>query len=339
MSLPAEGGTYTEIVEPNVNPLAQRYWQTTDVFIRDYWNPDGSTFDCSDPAVGLGNLGLLTPFAADGSIRSDLFITSDGPNLGFYHPGELEPDTTEIAPDITVQQTPTAQSVRTTRNVITKLDDALSFTPLEANPVTDALHFELPLYNLPAIGTPGYQVKRGPMDYLQDRVIIAFGTDGSGQLMARVLPRCQTNKKGKIDLGRKKTESGQLTFNPLFDPNTGEVMWICRDGVQWRGLGGAPTFSSTAPVATAVSGDKATVAFTTPTGDEPYTYTVLQQVGGAGEFTSATLQGSPTVNGSTTTLTVSGLTTSSAYVFKVVAEGANDQTATSTASNSITAVA
>lgn len=339
MSLPATGGIYTEIVEPNVNPLAQRYWQTTDVFIRDYWNPDGTTFDCADPSVGLGNLGLLTPFAADGSIRTDLFITSEGPNLGFYHPGELEPDTTEVAPDINVQQTPTAQSVRTTRNVITKLDDSVSFTPLESNPVTDALHYELPLSNLPALGAPGYQVARGPMDYLQDRVIILFGTDGSGQLMSRVLPRCQTNKKGKIDLGRKKTESGQLTFNPLYDPNTGEVMWICREGTQWRGLAGAPTFSSTAPVATAVSGDKATVAFTTPTGDDPYTYTVLQQVGGAGAFSASTLAGSPTVNSGTTTLTVSGLTTGDSYVFKVVAEGANDVSATSTPSNSITATA
>lgn len=335
-ALPATGANWATAVRPGLNPLSIRYWQTTNIFARDYFNADGTVFDLSNPAVGLGTDGLFTPLAADGSIRTDLFVTSSGTNQGFYHLGELKVDAVDVTPDMTVQETPTASSVRTVRNVLTKLDDEFAFTPLEDTPIIKALRWELPLASVPALGTPGFQMSRGAADYLQNRIFVALGTDGDGNLMYKVFPNCQGKKKGKEELGRKEPDSQELRYSTLVDPATGMVMWEGQDGVQWRGMATSPAFSA-APVATAIAGGKATLAFPTPSGDGPYTYTVLQQSGGAGTYSGATLSGIPNVSGSTTTLTVSALTAGTSYTFQVVAQGTNNQTGTSPASNAITA--
>ncbi|PQM44748.1 hypothetical protein C1Y40_05097 [Mycobacterium talmoniae] len=337
MTLPATGGTWADILQDSLNPLAERYWPITDVLIRDYFNADGTVFNLADPSVGLGAEGVFTPFAADGTLRSDLLITAPAPNLGFYHLGELKEDAMSITPDQTIQQTPTAQSIRSTRNVLTKLDDKIQFTAMESTPLVDALRYELPLSGgLPEYGTPGYQVKRPISDVLQARIIVLLGFDNNdGQRKAEVFPLCYTDKKGKTEMQRKNADSLELTYEPLGDPYTKSVMWICRDGQQWRAAAPGPIFSGV-PVATAVTGLKATIVFPTPTGDSPFTYTVAQQSGGTGSFTASTLSGSPSVSGGNTTLTVSGLTASTAYVFQVTATDANGKSTTATNTASIT---
>lgn len=342
MSLPTTGGNWATELEPTVNPLAVRYWQVTDVLIRDYYNADGTVFSLADESVGLGAEGLFTPFALDGTIRDDLLIYSAEANQGFYHLGLLKEDTTAVSPEQTVQETPTAQYVRTVRNVLTKLDDKVNFTPLEASPLVDYLHYELELSRgIPDIGTAGYQVVRPPTDQLVERIIVLLGVDGNGQLLGKVYPRVITDKKGKTELQRKNPESLELTYSILPDPYSQASEWTCREGVQWRALGGVPKFSTTAPVATAASGAKATISFAVPTGNDmaTATYAVTQQVGGTGAFTASTLQGSPTIADGTVTLTVTGLTASSNYVFVVTATGDNDAVATSPPSNSIAATA
>lgn len=343
MALPSTGGTWSATYEPSLNPLAVRAWQITDVLIKDYVNANGVANNLADPSVGLGVQNLFTPFAEDGTLRQDLLITASGSNQGFYHLGHLKEDAVVITPDITVQETPTAQSVRTVRDVLTKLDDKIMFTPVEATPLVDYLRYELPLaYGIPDAGEAGYQVARPPFDVLVERTVILLGVDGDDQLRAEVFPRVVTDKKGKTELGRKTPESLELTYTALVDPFTQMVSWTCRDGAAWRAQGGYPVFSAVAPVATAVSGLKATVVVAEPTGFDvtDAQYTVAQQVGGSGSYTASTLASgtNPTGRGTgTLTFTVQGLTASSTYKFQVTATGSNDATATTPPSNSITA--
>jgi hypothetical protein len=94
------------------------------------------------------------------------------------------------------------------------------------------------------------------------------------------------------------------------------------------------------PVATAVSGAKATVAVSVPTQSGTYTYSVQQYDVTTKTLTAATLSGSPSVSGGTVTVTVTGLTAGHKYTFAVVLGTTYtdpDVTPTSMASNQITA--
>jgi hypothetical protein len=331
MALPSTGGTWAEVIAPSLNPLAVRYWQITDVLIADYFNSDGTVYNMADPSVGLGTAGVLTPFAADGiSIREDLLITAPGTNQGFYHFGLLKEDATAHTIDQTIQQTPSSQYIRTVRNVLTKLDDKVNFTPIEATPLTDALQFEKPLSGgIQALGTPGYQLVRGNTDVLQERRIILLGVDTDGNLMSKVFPRLTTDKKGKIELSRKNPESLEFTYEPLPDPFSQASMWICRGGTQWLASGDLE-FETTAPVVTPQTGGvTVTAQFPTPIDITDPTYTVTIQSTAGGSFTSGTVSGSPSVSGAFTTITISDLTASTAYnAIQVTATG-GDVTATS----------
>lgn len=322
MALPATGGTWAQALEPSLGPLNERFWQVTHVLIRDY-DPTG-VFSLASPSVGLGSDGLFTPFAADNiSIRQDLLAVGPSPNQGFYDPGMLKEDDAEWTLDETVTPSPSAQYVRSTRGVITKLDDKVHFTPIESNPVVDCLQYELPLQNVPLLGTPGYQVSRGGGDVPVERVIVMIGIDTDANLLARVFPRCVTDKKGKSAMDRKTADSMPLDYTPMLDPFTKKSMWICRAGSQWLGAGNL-NFETTAPVVTPVTGLDAKIVVPTPIDIESPVYTVALQQTAGGAFTAATLSGSPTVSGNLTTVTISGLTASTQYnAAQVTATGTN----------------
>lgn len=310
MTLPATGGTWAQLIEGGLNPLAVRYGQITDIFIRDYYNPDGSVFNMADPRYGLGTVTLpngtttqlVTPFAADGvSIRPDLLVTSPGTNLGFYHVGLLKEDSISLTPDQTMQQTPSAQQVRTSRNVLTKLDDKIVFEPLEETPLVRYLKYELPLQNVPALGTPGLIIPRGNADVPVERVIIALIVDTDGQLIARVLPRVITDKKGKEDLGRKNPYTSALTYELLPCPFSKQVEWSCYAGAQWNASGNFE-FETYPPLATATDATSVSVQFPTPGDITNPTYTA-QIESQSGSLSALTLSGEPVAVGKFTTLT------------------------------------
>lgn len=341
--LPATGGTWAQLIQPGLNPLAIRYGQITDIFIRDYFNPDGSVFNLADPAKGLGPailpdgrvMNLLTPFAADGiSIRSDLLVTAPGPNLGFYHVGLLKEDSTSITPDQTLQQTPSAQQVRSARNVLTKLDDKIAFEPLEETPPVRYLKYELPLQNVPLLGTPNLIIPRGNTDVPVDRIIIAMIVDGDGQLLARVLPHVITDKKGKEELARKNPMTSALTYEVLPCMFSKQAEWICYAGSQWNASGNFE-FETTAPQVTPVTGLKANVVVPTPADLTNPTYTVTVQETEGGAFTAATSGGAPTVSGGWTTIPISGLTASTTYNAAQVS--ATNQAGTETVTSPVSA--
>lgn len=347
--LPSTGANYVTVLQPSLNPLAERYWQITDVLICDYFSGWGSggvagtPNNLSNASIGVAPQvwtvngwqtgGYFTPFAANGTIRQDLLITGGSSNQPLYHCGELKEDTTAITTDMTVQETPTAQSVRSTREVLTKLDDKVNFTLMEATPLADALRYELPLVNgLPDLGIASYQMARGPFDQLADRTIVLIGVDGDGQLRSEVFPRCCPNKKGKTPFARKENEMLELTYTALEDPITGQVMWVCRDGVNWRALGGAPTLGTV--TATPVTGLKVTLSFAISGLDvaslTASSFAATKTTGGV--TTALTIpasgSGSPTVSGGIATFTGTGLTASTTYTGQITVTGDNGQTAT-----------
>lgn len=350
MSQPSTGVSFLTGYEPTIQPLATRYWQITFALVRDYLNLDGTVNNLGLASAGLDANGNFTAFALDDNWRGDLMVeqySNTTPNQGFYPPGDLKEDVMAIDPSLSTQDTITASSIRSTRNVFTKLGDKVNITPLESNPVVDYLRFEFPLLGdasrgippVPDIGSTPYSIKRQPTDLLCERQVILGGVDGNGHLMARILPRVALSKRGKEMMQRKNPEELEIEWEILSCPYAKTPEILCRSGLAWQALGGSPTFPGSAPVATAISGDKATIAFDTPTGiDAPFQYTVAQQVGGSGAFTASTLQGSPSVSSGTTTLTATGLVTSSAYVFQVTATGTNNASTTSSNSNSITAI-
>ncbi|MDY0112708.1 MAG: fibronectin type III domain-containing protein [Corynebacterium sp.] len=344
MGLPATGGTEAEILEPTTNPLGARYWQTVYALVRDYHNADGTVYNMADPSVGLticeDGVARFTPFAADGvSIRGDLLASALSPNQGFYSVGFLKPDSVSVTPDQTMTQTPTAQTIRSVRNVLSKLEDKIMFEPIEDSPLVRYLDYELPTINgVPAQGTPNLVISRPLRDVPVERVLVLIGVDGLGQLKARVFPRVVTDKKGKIELGLKAPESSALTYDALPDPFSRAVEWSCYGGSQWNASGDFD-FQTTAPVVTPVTGLDANIVFPTPIDVTSPVYTVaLQETAGAA-FTSATLSGSPTVSGGFTTVKISGLTASTTYnAVQVTATGSN-LTATSPVSAPFTSTA
>jgi hypothetical protein len=341
MGLPSTGGTYAEVIAPGLNPLAVDYWQTTDILIRDSHNVDGSVFNLADPSVGLGTAGLFTPFAADGvSIREDLLITAPSPNQGFYHIGLLKEDQASHTIDQTIQETPSAQYVRTVRNVITKLEDKVEFQPIQNTPLIHYLQYELPLANgIPALGTPGYQLARPNTDVLQERIIVLLGTDGSGTLMAKVFPRLTTDKKGKTELGRKAPESNPFTYSALPDPFSQNIMWICIGGTQWLASGDYDFETMQPQVVALTGGVTATATFPTPIDLSSPAYTVALLETPGGSLTSGTVSGSPSVSGQFTTITISGLAASTEYYGVQVTATADESTATSLLSAPFTTLA
>lgn len=339
--LPSTGANYSTVIEPSLNPLGVRYGQIVDVFIRDYLNENGSPNNLASASAGLGIEGVFTPFAADGvSIREDLLWDAPSGNQGWFHLGLLKEDAQSVSPDQTVQQTPSAQEIRTVRNVFTKLEDKVTVTPIEASDLINRLRFELPLNSVgwtPTDGTPGYQLVRPQTDVLIERQIIMFLIDTDGQLIAEVYPRVASDKKGKIGFERKNPYSLELSYDVLPDPFTQSAGWINRAGTAWNAEG-VFNFESVPPIVTPVTGLKATVVVPTPVELTSPTYTVALQSTAGGSFATGTVgTPAPSASGGFTTINISGLTSLQEYNALQVTVTAGDFTATSPVSAPFTA--
>lgn len=323
MAVPSTGGNWLQVVAPNLNPLDVRYGQIVDGFIRDYLDATGNPRNLADPACGVGTAGVFTPFALDNTIRKDLLWNSPGSNQGWFPLGLLKEDATSISPDQTVQQTPTAQYIRSVRNVFTKLEDKVAFTPIENSNLVKRLRFELALTGwTPDDGTTGYQLVRGNSDVLTERQLILFLIDGDGQLYAEVYPRVATDKKGKLELGRKMPFSPELTWDVLPDPYSQAPMWICEAGSAFLAEGNF-AFATSTPGVTPITGLKATVVVPTPADVTSPTYTVALQSTPGGSFSAGTVSTpSPSVSGGFTTITIGSLSATTTYnALKITASG------------------
>ena len=336
MTYPSEGVTYADSLQPGLNPLAIRKALITDLLIRDYHNTDGTIHNLADPSVGIADNGYFSPFAADGNLRGDLLINSAGPNLGFYHIGSLDEGGLKMGYDTKVANTMIAQSTRAVRFDVTEDNDIVTIKAVEGNPVVDALRFDLPLSNLQDLGQAGYGIQKPTTTPLVERQVICLGFDGDN-FFAQTYPRMALQARGDSDWNKDKPDTTEVHLGALLDPYVGRPVLFNRDGSSWRALQGSPVFAA-APVAAAITGAEATITFAPPSflsAPASVTYTVQQSSNGGTSWSAATIAG--TAGTDNVVITVSGLTVSTSYTFKVTATGTNALSTTSAVSNSVTA--
>lgn len=331
MALPANGGTYADLLQPGVNPLAVRKAIITDILIRDYLDENGLVRSLADPSVGLNTDGLFSPFAVDGKLRTDL-IGDDG--LGFYHIGALHEDGNEMGYKTNVANTMIAQSKRAVRFDVTEDNEIVTIKALEGNPIVDTLRYDLALEDLPDLGQAGYTLAMPAETSLIERQVIVLGFDGDNYF-GQTFPRMALQDRGNSAWNKKDPDTMEIHLGALLCPYVGfPVLWH-REGAAWRGLQGAPVFSA-APTAAAVSGQKATVSFVPPTSkSSSYTYIVEKSNDGVTWSTATVVT---TTGTNPVVITVSGITASQTWYFHVKATGTNNITTTSMSSASIVGV-
>lgn len=307
-----------------------RKWLYGSVFVRD-WKADGST-----------SLENFTPFADDGQLRTDLF-DEDFPGGRWYEVGAITEDGVEFTPKFSVDETKIWQSRQSQRTDITEDDEEVKFTCSESTPVVDYLRNNLPLNNVPEIGTVGYVVDKPNFSDIVYRQVLVIGVDGSigegGQAvyLVEARPRVSLTKVGARMFAAKKVDGAELTYGVYPDPATGTARRTYRGGPVWGQEGGLIVFDTPNTVtATAGSTGLATIVFQEPVShNDPFTYTVKKTVGGT--TTAATISGTPTVDeDGEVTIDVSGLS-AGAVTFTVTVTAGNGATADYPVSNSITA--
>ncbi|AIM49906.1 major tail protein [Mycobacterium phage KashFlow] len=323
MALPANGGTYANLLQPGINPLTVRKAIITDILIRDYRNLDGTVHNLADPAVGLGNDGFFSPFAEDGKLRSDL-LGDNG--LGFYHLGALHEDGTEMTYDTDVADTMIAQSKRAVRFDVTQDNDGITIKALEGTPLVDALRYDKPLHSLADVGQAHYTIAKDAETKLVERQVIAIGFDGDNYF-AQTFPRMSLRNRGNSSWNKADADVMEIELGALLCPFVGKPALWHREGADWRGLQGYPLFA-TAPTAVAVAGEMADVTFAKPTSKSTsYEYEVEKSNDDGATWTDAVIED---VSGTATvTIRVSGVTSSASWKFRVKATGTNALTTTS----------
>lgn len=307
-----------------------RKWLYGSVLVRD-WKADGTTA-----------LDTFTPFADDGQLRTDFFDPAF-PGGRWYEVGAITEDGVEFNPKFSVDETKIWQSRQSQRTDVTEDDEEVMFTCSESTPLVDFLRNNLPLVNIPEIGTADYSVTKPNFTDIVYRQILVIGVDGSigqgGQAvyLVEARPRVSLTKVGKRQFAAKKVDGTEVTYGVYPDPASGYPRRAYRGGPVWEQEGGVIVFPTAhTPVATAAATGTATIAVKVPIShNDPFTYTVKKTA--SSTTTAATVVGTPTTVGDTTTITVSGLTASTSYTFTVTVTGGNEATADYPVSNSITA--
>lgn len=300
----------------------------------------------------------FNPFnASDGNLTDNNLFSASNPGGQWYDFGYMDPKGPKFAPKLDVKPTQVMQSRWPARYDWTGQSEVISATMQESNPVVDAVYNNLALSSLQQVGAEGYAVS-APVDidlrWRQCLFIAVDGRSGQNYYTVKVYPKVLIGDFGETSWNIDEATNFPIKAFAVPDEytsppantdgttNVGSPRWTLRDGPGWR-LQGQSNFEvgfPTAPVATPVTGLKATVSFTTPAGlTAPITYTALKQTGGSGAFSAASLQGSPTVSGNTTTLTVTSLTATTQYAFEVVATDSASVVITSDPSNTITSTA
>lgn len=339
VALPSTGAAWSATY--GYNPLGIRKGIITNILMRDY---HGALTNLADPLVGLNTDGVFTPYALDGFYRTDLMLPAF-PGGQFYDLGAIKDDGVKIATATTVDKTMIAQSRRPQRYDLTEEGDEVSFTCREDTPTVDLLRFDMPLFNIADAGKTSYALKKPAEGALVERQIIALCEDGDHRF-AYIFPRVARSKIEDTNMNKKDPHDFGVSYGAILCPYAMYPVAVAREGIGWRSLAGAPTFPAPAPVATAVAGATATLAFTVPQllhdpDPDVFTYVVNKTVMPAGTPTTvATQTGSPTLVGTTVTITLSGITAATQWKFAVTATATvNSLTGVSLDSNTITGLA
>lgn len=322
---------------------------------------------------GAGLVRNWSPFAADGTIRSDLFafirssgewITNPVSNEGFWLIGAVTEDGgIEREPNISQDNAMILQSNYPFDSDLTEEGLTINFTGVESiKPLMKRLRMNLPLADTSGnviVEDPGKKdfviSKPTDTDSPERQIILLFARRKGGRFLytAEGYSLCKLTDIGSFSRSKTDPDAAQLGYTVLPDPymvdidpavpNGNDLVPVLfsewHAGTGWTTIGGVPVFPGVAPVATTIAGQlRATVVFTNVTGSgDPFTFTAEKNLA-ASVFTSATVDAveldTPTPG--STRVTVSGLT-AGANTFRITATGTNGQTAVSATSNSITA--
>ncbi len=313
-----------------------------------------------------------SPFAADGTLRSDLFAqvrvngewtTNTTANEGFWLVGAVTEDGgIERQPNISQDSAMVLQSNFPFATDLTEEGIQINFTGVETlKPLMKRLRMNLPLSDTSGnalVEDPGKQnfsiSKPTDVDAPDRQIVLIFAKRNAGRYLytAEGYSLCKLTDIGNFSRSKKDADAAQLSFTVLPDPYLVDIdptnptsttlvpvlftEWHA--GTGWTTIGGVPVFPGSAPVASAIAGQlRATVTFNNVTGaGDPFTFTAEKNVAAAG-FTPATIDAAEldTPTAGTTRVTISGLSASST-TFRITATGQNGQTAVSATSNAVT---
>lgn len=331
MAQPATGVSYKASGLAYLNSLRARRGGRWAVCVRDY---NGSLTNISPSSA------FVAPMALDGKWRDDLFailknaagqwVYNSAVNQGFYPIGFVHPDGIERSPKITSDPLEGLQSLDPLRVDMQKRDKTLMFTPLEHNPVVDALQYNQPLTGVleRTAGTGTYFAGETTDDEPLRRQIIVMHEDKQGglsELNAFPFPRCTVTDLGSQKGNKKDADTAKFTLSreidPWFTDSLGVPMLDGRwtTGTLWTqdtvpGL----TFVPPAPVASATAAATANLVFNAPIGgSSPYTYTVQKSASALMTSPSSATVGTTTVTSGVVTLALTGLTTATTSYFRV----------------------
>lgn len=349
MPAPATGVSFAASGLAYLNSLRVRRGGRWSIAVRDY---AGAATNISPGSS------FAAPLAQDGNWRADLFavvknaagkwVYNTAVNQGFYPMGFIHPDGIERDPKISSDPLEGLQSLDPIRVDIQKRDKTVAFTPLERNPVVDALRFNQPLSQVleRAAGTSTYFAGESTDDLPIRRQVLVCHEDRMGGLVERNVfpfPRCVLTDLGAEKGNKKDADAGKFTLSREIDPYFCDANGVPLLDGRWTSgslwdQDTAPglTFVPPAPVATALTATTAKLVFPVPVGGtSPYTYAAQKSADGATGWASATA-GSPTVSDGLVTLPLSGLTSATTSYFRVTLTDAASATATSAVSNAAT---
>lgn len=349
MPAPATGVSFAASGLAYLNSLRVRRGGRWSVAVRDY---NGSATNIS-PGSAFG-----APLAGDGNWRSDLFaivknaagqwVYNSATNLGFYPMGFISPDGIERSPKITSDPLEGLQSLDPIRVDIQKRDKMVMFTPLERNPVVDAIRYNQPLTQVleRAAGSGAYFAGETTDDLPIRRQVLICHEDRMGGLVERnafPFPRCVLTDLGSEKGNKKDADAAKLTLareiDPYFTDANGVPLLDGRwtSGSLWtQDTAPGLTFVRPAPVATALAAATAKIEFASPVGGtSPYSYTVQKSADGVSSWSSVTAA-APSVANGVVTINLSALTSGTTSYFRVNLTDAASGTAVSAVSNAVT---
>ncbi|HOW92889.1 MAG TPA: hypothetical protein PLF91_00160 [Mycolicibacterium fallax] len=349
MAQPATGVSFAASGLAYLNSLRVRRGGRWSVLVRDY---NGSLSNISPGSS------FVAPLAQDGGWRSDLlaivknaagkWVYNTSTNLGFYPIGFVHPDGIERNPKVSSDPLDGLQSLDPIRVDIQKRDKTVMFTPLERNPVVDAIRFNQPLTQvLERTATSAtYFASESTDDLPIRRQVLICHEDRMGGLVERNVfpfPRCVLTDLGAEKGNKKDADAAKFTLSREIDPYFVDANGVPLLDGRWTAgslwdQDTAPglTFVPPAPVATALTSTTAMLVFPVPVGGtSPYTYAAQKSADGVTSWTSVTA-GSPTVADGLVTLPLSALTSATTSYFRVTLTDAASGTATSAVSNAAT---
>lgn len=344
MSEPANGVSFKAAGHAYLNSLLVRRGGRWSVAVRDW----GGSLTNISPGSAFGS-----PMTLDGKWRDDMYaivknasgqwVYNPKANLGFYPIGFVSPDGIERSPKITSDPLEGLQSLDPIRVDMQKRDKTLMFTPLEQNPVVDAIRYNLSLSGVleRAAGGGTYFAGESTDDEPLRRQVIVMHEDRQGGLSALSAfpyPKAVLTDLGSEKGNKKDADATKLTLSREIDnwfvDSSGVPLLDGRwsAGTIWdqNNIAGL-TFPLSVPVGTATAATTATLVVGAPIGGtSPYTYTVAKSSSALMTSPSAPTGGtSPTLVSGVLTFSLTGLTTGTTSYYQITATDSASNTAKS----------